>query len=441
MGDTLKYISEDELSVHNKKDDLWISISGKIYNVTNWVNNHPGGDLPLLYFAGQDVTNVFLAYHPKSCHLYLDKFFTGYHIKDYNPSEMSQDYRNLWSDFEKLGLFDNKGHGILITMIIAVMLFYASIYGVLTSDSFWVHLSCGGLLGLSWIQFVWITHDSAHYQVMVTPGWNRFANLFIANCVAGLSISWWKKGHNAHHIATNSLEYDPITQSLPVFAQTSKSFSSLTSHFYEKKMDFDSFTRQLISYQHFTFFLSIVFARVLQFVESFNLLLSRKNNVFYRVQELLGLLVFWTWFTLLVLSLPDVVSMIAFVAVTFIVAGIQSFQIIMNHVCCDTYIEPPVGNDWLEKQTRGSLNIACSPWMDWFHGGLQFQIEHHLFPRMPRCQLRNISPMVKKLCEKHNLPYNCANSFWEASAMTLDVVCVVASEARNYVHPVPKKLI
>lgn len=49
--------------------------------------------------------------------------------------------------------------------------------------------------------------------------------------------------------------------------------------------------------------------------------------------------------------------------------------------------------------------------MDWFHGGLQFQIEHHLFPRVPRRNLRRIAPAVKKFCKKHDLPYRSAD-FW-----------------------------
>nr|GFC87928.1 delta(8)-fatty-acid desaturase 1-like [Tanacetum cinerariifolium] len=49
---------------------------------------------------------------------------------------------------------------------------------------------------------------------------------------------------------------------------------------------------------------------------------------------------------------------------------------------------PPTGNDWFEKQTNGTIDISCSSYMDWFFGGLQFQLEHHLFPRLPRCHLR-----------------------------------------------------
>ncbi|KAL9228801.1 hypothetical protein vseg_004341 [Gypsophila vaccaria] len=434
MENTKKYyyISEEELSNHNKKGDIWISINGKIYDVSDWLKDHPGGDLALLYFGGQDVTDVFLAYHPQSSHMYLDQFFTGFHVEDYKVSAMSLDYRTLWSEFQRRGVFEDKGHGTMLLILVALAMFCVSIYGVLASDSLWVQLACGGLLGFSWIQFGWVVHDSAHYQTMLTPYWNRVVHVVFSNCLTGIAIGWWKKGHNVHHIATNSLEYDPTTQFLPFFAQTPKSFASLRSYFYDKNIKFDSCTRHLVSYQNYTFLLSIILARVIQFAESFNLLLSKNNTVPHRVQDLVGLAVFWTWFSLLVSTLPNCFVMVAFVVVTFLVAAIQSFQISINHICCDTYIAPPKSNDWVEKQTSGSLNFACSPYVDWFHGGLQFQIEHHLFPRMPRNQLRNISNEVQHLCKKHNLAYNCANSFLEASIMTLTTVTLVAFGARNY---------
>ncbi|KAG8375669.1 hypothetical protein BUALT_Bualt10G0124500 [Buddleja alternifolia] len=107
---------------------------------------------------------------------------------------------------------------------------------------------------------------------------------------------------------------------------------------------------------------------------------------------------------------------------------------------CSVYIGQPNGNDWFEKQTSGTLNIKCSSWMDWFHGGLQFRIDHHLFPRLPRSQLRRASLFVKELCKKHGLPYNSA-SFWEANNMTIRTLRNVATEDRDFTKPVPKNLV
>ena len=56
-------INTSELKTHDKERDLWISISGKVYDVSKWLDKHPGGDLPLLNLAIQDVTDAFVAYH------------------------------------------------------------------------------------------------------------------------------------------------------------------------------------------------------------------------------------------------------------------------------------------------------------------------------------------------------------------------------------------
>lgn len=75
-------------------------------------------------------------------------------------------------------------------------------------------------------------------------------------------------------------------------------------------------------------------------------------------------------------------------------------------------------------------DIDCPTWMDWFHGGLQFQTEHHLVPRMPRHKLRKFrSEVVKPFCEAHGLTHD-APSFWEANAQvwrTLKVGSVPSS--------------
>ena len=76
--DNKKYITDEELKKHNRYDDLWISIHGKVYDVTDWVKEHPGGDVPILDLAGQDATDAFIAFHPGSAWKYLDRFFTGY---------------------------------------------------------------------------------------------------------------------------------------------------------------------------------------------------------------------------------------------------------------------------------------------------------------------------------------------------------------------------
>nr|AFX86441.1 delta-6-desaturase [Microula sikkimensis] len=434
-----KYITSDELSSHNKAGDLWISIQGKVYDVSDWLKDHPGGSFPLMNLAGQEVTDAFVAFHPASAWQNLDKFFTGYYLKDYSVSEVSKDYRNLVFQFSKMGLFEKKGHVMFGTMLFIAMLFVMSVCGVLFFESVWVHLLSGCLVGFMWIQSGWIGHDAGHYVAMPSSRLNKLGGILFANCLSGISIGWWKWNHNAHHISCNSLEYDPDLQYIPFLVVSSKFFSSLTSHFYQKKLTFDTLSRFLVSHQHWTFYPVMCSARLNMFVQSVIMLLF-KRNVFNRALEILGLLVFVTWYPLLLSYLPNWGERTMFVIASLSVTGMQQVQFSLNHFSSSVYVGQLKGNDWFERQTSGTLDISCPSWMDWFHGGLQFQVEHHLFPRMPRCQFRKVSPFVMELCKKHNLEYNCA-SFSKANLLTIRQLRNVALEARDLTKPVPKNLV
>ncbi|RWW86395.1 hypothetical protein BHE74_00004836 [Ensete ventricosum] len=433
-----RYITAEELRNHNAASDLWISIQGKVYDVTSWVKDHPGGDLPLLSLAGQDATDAFVAYHPASAWAHLGRFFVG-HLADYRVSAASSDYRRLVAEFSKSGLFDQKGLVAPLTICSILLLLVAAVSGVLLSEGALVHALCGGMMGFLWIQSGWIGHDSGHYRIVGHPRLNRLAQIVAGNCLAGVSIAWWKRNHNAHHIACNSLDFDPDLQHMPFFAVSSKLFASIKSYFYERKMNFDAVARFLVSYQHWTFYPVMCFARINLFAQSILLLLSAKK-VHNRWQEIVGVAVFWIWYPLLVSCLPNWGERVTFVVTSFAVTGIQHVQFCLNHFSSSVYVGPPQGNNWFEKQTMGTLDISCSPWMDWFHGGLQFQVAHHLFPRLPRCHLRKVSPFVRELCKKHKLPYNIA-SFWEANAMTIRTLRAAALRARDFANPVPKNLV
>ncbi|KAF3439938.1 hypothetical protein FNV43_RR18216 [Rhamnella rubrinervis] len=439
MAGEKKYITAEELKKHNKPGDLWISIQGKIYDVSDWTKDHPGGDIPLLNLAGQDVTDAFTAYHPGTAWQYLSKFSTGFYLKDFQVSEVSKDYRRLASEFSKLGLFEKKGHVIMYSLISIAILLSVVFYGVLKSDSVWIHMVCAMLLGLLWILSAYVGHDSGHYQAMPTRGFNKFTQLIAGNFLTGISIAWWKWTHNAHHISCNSLDYDPDLQHIPFFAVSTRFFTSLTSSFYGRKLTFDPLARFLVSYQHITFYPVLIFGRINLYVQTFLLLFS-KRPIPDRALNIVGICVFWTWFPLLTSFLPTWNERFMFVLVSFTVTSLQHLQFCLNHFSADVYVGPPSGNDWFEKQTAGSLDISCSVWMDWFFGGLQFQLEHHLFPRLPRCQLRKVSPVVQDLCKKHNLPYRSL-TFWEANLSTLRTLRTAALQARDAVDPMSKNLL
>ncbi|MCO5559765.1 hypothetical protein L7F22_013368 [Adiantum nelumboides] len=431
-------VSTTEVQKHFSADDLWISINGKVYDVTPWLPLHPGGEIPLLSLAGQDVTDTFLAFHPPSAAALLPRFLVGT-LTDYQVSPLASDYRQTLTDLRKAGLFRKNLSIYFLLLVIITAMLCTSVAGVLLSSKFSVHLVSALLLGCVWSQCGWIGHDAGHSPLLGKPSLDRCISLLVGNCISGISISWWTRNHNAHHISCNNLEYDPDLQYMPIFAVSSKLFSSLHSYFYERKMTFDPVARLLVSYQHLTFYPVMAVARINLFAQTFILLLSNKK-IRNRELELALILCFWAWFTALLSCLPNNLERVAFVLASFAVTGIQHVQFCLNHFSSPVNNERPGSMAFAQAQANGTLNLSTSSWMDWFHGGLQFQVEHHLFPRLPRHNLRKISGVVKSLCDKHGLPY-ISVSFWEANAMIIHTLRTAALQARDWSKPVPKNLL
>lgn len=437
-GAGVRMISSEELRAHASRDDLWISISGDVYDVTAWVPHHPGGDIPLLTLAGQDATDAFAAYHPPSARPLLGRFLVG-RLEDYTVSPASADFRRLLAQLSSAGLFERVGPTPKVQVAGMLLLLCAALYCVLACASAWAHLLAGGLIGFIWIQSGWMGHDSGHHRITGHAALDRLLQVLSGNCLTGLSIAWWKCNHNTHHIACNSLDHDPDLQHMPLFAVSSKLFG-LWSYFYQRTLVFDAASKFLISYQHWTFYPVMCFARINLLIQSAVFLLSSRK-VPQRGLEIAGVAAFWVWYPMVVSCLPNWWERVAFVVASFVITGIQHVQFCLNHFSSEVYVGPPKGNDWFEKQTAGTLDIQCSPWMDWFHGGLQFQIEHHLFPRLPRCHLRKVSPFVRDLCKKHGLPYAAA-SFWQANVLTWKTLRAAALQARKATSgAAPKNLV
>ena|SRR3990167_5309329 len=83
--------------------------------------------------------------------------------------------------------------------------------------------------------------------------------------------------------------------------------------------------------------------------------------------------------------------------------------------------------DWLNLQLRGTQNVSTGAFADWFTGHLNYQIEHHLFPNMPRHRYPEIREDVKALCKKHNVPYT-TTTIWHSCVEVVDKLRSVAAK-------------
>jgi delta8-fatty-acid desaturase len=109
---------------------------------------------------------------------------------------------------------------------------------------------------------------------------------------------------------------------------------------------------------------------------------------------------------------------VGFVLVSHAVTIILHIQITLSHWGMPTADLGP-NESFPQRQLRTTMDIECPWWMDWFHGGLQFQAVHHLFPRVPRHNLRRGQELVKEFCAKTDVKYNSLG-FVDGNIVVLD---------------------
>ena len=239
-----------------------------------------------------------------------------------------------------------------------------------------------------------------------------------------------QRSHNQHHVVCNSIEHDCDIQHLPFLAVSERYFASPFSYFHEHQLSFDFFAKFLVRFQHILYFPIMSLARVNLYVQSLLHLTTRRYTVENRWQELAGLAGFFLWYTLCVLYLPTAGLRVAFILGSHMPAGILHVQIVLSHFSMGVYSGVSYTDNeydgFPQTQLATSMDIESTPLNSWFHGGLQYQVEHHMFPRLPRHNLKYIKPWVRDFAKKHKLVYRSLG-FFEANAEVIGHLKKVAS--------------
>lgn len=266
-------------------------------------------------------------------------------------------------------------------------------------------------LGFFWQQLVFIAHDSAHISITHNYQIDNIISIIIADWIGGLSIGWWKRNHNVHHLITNDPVHDPDIQHLPFFCVSSRLFGNVFSTYYEKYLWFDVFARKLIPIQHLMYYPILCFGRFNLYRLSWEYLLKGQGPrhgkaAWFRYFELVGLSFFTYWFFYLVVgSLPTKWDKFQYIMVSHITTMIVHVQITLSHFAMSTS-DLGASESFVSRQLRTTMDVSCPDWFDFFHGGLQYQAIHHLFPRLPRHNFRKAQAYVIDFCRETGLKYS-----------------------------------
>lgn len=429
---------EEVLAQSNAETLCLIIIENRVYDCTCWQHIHPGGRLNLRALCGRDATLFFFMSHPKYIgESMLRKLFYAELRGDKDCDDSKDRSRGdgttlalsaLTRAMEDEGLFKTDISFYYNKMVAYSCMFLAILAGVLLSQRSWVHALSGVLMGVFWQQMAFIGHDLGHNLITGNREIDSYLGLIVGNLMTGVSMAWWKRSHNLHHVVTNSCDYDPDIQHLPVFAVDSIFFKRpIFYSFTNRALPLNRAAHILVKYQHFLYYPVMAIARINLYVQSFKHSLrlgdyaTTKDRVWCRELQIATLMGFWIWLITLTMQLPNRQSRLLFLIPAHVVAGILHVQITLSHFAMPVhagFAYEDDTNEYLGIQLRASMDIDCPKWMDWFHGGLQFQVVHHVWPRLPRYHLRGARNLLRAFCLQHGLEYHHA-TFFQANKIVI----------------------
>ncbi|EEH50421.2 uncharacterized protein PADG_06500 [Paracoccidioides brasiliensis Pb18] len=340
-------------------------------------------------------------------------------------------YRALHEQVKAEGLYNCNYFAYLIELSRCTLLGALSLYFLFRG---W-YATSGLFLGLMWHQLVFTAHDAGHMGITHNFHLDTVLGIIVADFIGGLSLGWWKRNHNVHHIVTNSPEHDPDIEHMPFFAISHRFFDGLRSTYYDRIMAYDAVAKFLVRYQHFLYYPVLAFGRFNLYRLSWEYLLrgqapQRGPAWWHRWFEIAGQLFFWTWFGygVIYLNIPDWPNRLLFILVSHSITMPLHVQITLSHFAMST-ADLGVHESFPQKMLRTTMDVDCPQWLDFFHGGLQFQAVHHLFPRMPRHNLRRSQKLVMQFCKEVKVPY-AIFTFFDGNKEVIGRLGDVAKQAR-----------
>jgi len=393
----------EEIRHHSTKKDRWLVVDNRVYNVTNWLK-HPGGQMLLNHYAGQDASEAFHALHPEITRVqkYLKPFYIGDVSKNDEDDQVDND-QALKDDFEKLRqkaisqkLFQPSRIFFVLTCLHILALEFAAYFILFRFGTGWVpYIAALACYVVTEAQCGWIQHDFGHLSVFKKSKWNHIFHQMFIGFTKGASADWWNHMHFQHHSKPNIIDKDPDTRLEPVFVLGDKNpiREAHRNAKYGKNLPYH------FQYLYFFIVAPLLFPLFFQFTTIKHAIKRGKW------MDVAWLTLFYIKFFSLIPCKLGLIGAIKFLFLirlfegTWFVLVTQSNHVVMNVSHDET------SSSWLRMQLNATCNVEKSHFNDWFTGHLNFQIEHHLFPMMPRHNLYKMQSAVMELCRKYNIRY------------------------------------
>ena len=314
-------------------------------------------------------------------------------VKGSVPRSRTNQYAELKRLIKHKGLLDQQPAYLVGKIFLTLTLLAVSLTLLLILQNTWLQLLNAAYLAFVFVQISLLAHDFGHRQFSFRASWmNGWATLILGNLLLGVSRQWWIDKHNEHHGHPNQLDVDPDVD-IPLLA-----FEE------EQALDKRGVARFVVKYQAALIFpLSLL--QALSMHRSSIRFLFEKRAKSTLVEALVIGAHFVLYFGLIFAALEPLQALL-FIAVHRGLFGMFMVSIFAPNHKAMPVLERDSQLDFVHRQVLTSRNVRAHPITDFWYGGLNYQIEHHLFPRLPRNKLREVQPIVKDFCEEHSIAYH-----------------------------------
>jgi fatty acid desaturase len=301
-----------------------------------------------------------------------------------------QDYAELSTIIRDAGLLRRRYAYYAVKIGLNVLAFAGGWVAFFHVGDSWWQLLLAVFFAVMFGQLAFIGHDAGHKQIFRARRANDVIGFWHGG-MTGLSYGSWIEQHTRHHANPNHEEDDPDIQ-IPALAFTA-----------DQGRGKRGFLRWMAKYQAVLFF-------PLLLLEGFSLHVSSvralwRKNLRARTLEFFLLAAHFAAYLTAVFLVLSPLTGVVFILVHQCLWGVyMGCSFAPGHKGMPIM---PAGRavDFLRKQVLTSRNVRGGVWVDFTLGGLNYQIEHHLFPTMPRPHLRLAQPLVRSFCERHGIEY------------------------------------
>jgi len=304
---------------------------------------------------------------------------------------VTDEYAELKRLVSRHGLLD-KGYAFhVFSILLNFVLLAAGIALLVVAETWPPRIFSVVLLAYVYGQFGYIAHDASHLQICRSNLGNELIALTHWNLVLGLSASWWTNKHNRHHAHPNRIDHDPDID-FPIIAFTE-----------EEALAKRGGARFMVKHQAIFFpFLTLFMGFNMQLYGLHGLLRGEARRP---VVELVLLAIHMPLYFGLPIYLFGVGPglLLAFIH-HGLVGWYLAFAFAPNHKGMPI-LDAGTRLGFLREQVITSRNVRGGWFIDTWYGGLNYQIEHHLFPNMQRNKLGAARKVVGPFCRERSIAY------------------------------------